>query len=92
MKPPSWTRTGWARVTLGAAAVWLVAIGWAYLFDRNGDGVDDGGLDLCARTASGVSPPLVSTLLVVHGNRPGAVVSDSFRLSPRSPPGFLPSS
>jgi hypothetical protein len=79
-------------VALCAAAVWLVAGGWSCLFDRNGDGVDDGGLDLCAHTASAASPPLVSPLRVVDRDRPGALVSDPFRPLPRSPPGLSPSS
>jgi hypothetical protein len=86
MRRGAWVKRWWGRSALiGAALVVLLGSG-TVLFDRNADGVDDGGLDLCAPPHPQVPDPLIATYLVVNPNLSSLLLLPGFLHSPRSPP------
>jgi hypothetical protein len=79
-------KSWWGRAGLiGAAPAVLLGSG-TVLFDRNGDGVDDGGLDLCGPLPLPVPDPRSMAHLVSTVDLPRLLLLAGFLPSPRSPP------
>ena len=70
---------------IGAALLVLLGSG-TVMFDRNGDGVDDGGLDLCSPPHPRVPEPLITYYLVANPTLPSL---PGFLDTPRLPPKHL---
>jgi hypothetical protein len=64
----------------------LVAFGGPFVFDRNGDGVDDGGLDLSLATAVVIALAESSELAPARWTLPPLKLSRVSLATPRSPP------
>jgi H+/Cl- antiporter ClcA len=84
-------RTGWciaAVIALAAsAAVLLSAISGLYVFDRNNDGIDDGGLDLhFAATDATHLPPIPLIVGCLRRSGPCIRLRRYPCSNPRSPP------
>ena len=76
-------------VLIGAALLVFLVSG-TVLFDRNADGVDDGGLDLWGPAHPLVPDPLIANRFVSSVTLPSLLLLTGFLSSPRSPPKLLP--
>ncbi len=76
-----WDRSG----LIETARLMLLGSG-TVVFDRNADGVDDGGLDLCAPPHPLVPDPLMTNSLLVNPNLLSLLLLSEGLHSPRSPP------
>lgn len=86
MRRGTWVMRWWGRCGL-IGAVLLVLLGsGTVVFDRNADGIDDGGLNLCTPLHPLVPNSLMTNSLVVNPNLPSLLLLSEFLHSPRSPP------
>jgi hypothetical protein len=86
---PGYVRGQWVQAAAVAVALLLFALGGSFAFDRDNDGIDDGGLSLLVE-ARVESPLLLSTGLILHPSSQTRVfVHYRFGFAPRSPPTAL---
>lgn len=85
----TWRNGWWGRGALLAVALVVLAASGSFLFDRNSDGIDDGGLDLCLGPGALVHAPLFAGLVIISFLGPNALFSPASRPFPRSPPRVL---
>src|SRR5438128_65248 len=79
----------WLRLAVLALVVLLPGAGSAYVFDRDGDGVDDGGLDLGPPAAFQGSVLSLLGLLLVGRALWNEELLTRVSSRPRSPPSLL---
>jgi hypothetical protein len=82
-------KTWWGRGAAIAAAVLLCLATGSLVFDRNYDGVDDGGLDLCLGTAVAISLPEFPAHVAVGWTFPPVTPLRVSGTTPRSPPAIF---
>lgn len=83
LKTETWRR---CAVAIATALLLLLPLDGSYAFDRDGDGVDEGGLDLHVQSPAGIFFHLLLGLILTGWtlqHRPPLV---GFQSSPRSPP------
>lgn len=68
----------------------LFSAGDLCVFDRNGDGVDDDGLDLSLETSVEIPPPVFSQVILIGWSLPHIPLVRSVPSTPRSPPDSRP--
>ena len=83
------TKRWWGKGALIALAFLILVGAGTFLFDRNSDGVDDGGLDFWTPQAAPVAAPLFSGVAIISLTLTSALLLPGFLSSPRSPPTLL---
>ena len=79
-------KSWWGRAGLIGAALLVLLGSGTVLFDHNGDGLDDGGLDLCGPLPLPVPGPRSMAQLISTVDLPRLLLLAGFLPSPRSPP------
>jgi len=86
MGRPGETVKWWVKAVAFAAALVLVALSGSVAFDRDHDGIDDGGLDVMVDASVEIPHLLLTGLILRASSRTFASVRYSFGSTPRSPP------
>lgn len=86
MGRPVGTVGWWVKAVALAAALLLFALGGSFAFDRDHDGIDDGGLDFMVDASVEIPQLLPTGLILLALPRTCASVRYRFGRTSRSPP------
>jgi hypothetical protein len=86
MGRPGETVRWWVKAVALAADLVLFALGGSFAFDRDHDGIDDGGLDFMVDASVEIPQSLLTGLILLASPRTRASIRYRFGCTPRSPP------
>ena len=76
----------WVQLAAVAVALLLFALGGSFAFDRNNDGIDDGGLSFLVEVRVEIPLLLFTGLILLPSSQTRGSLHYRFGSAPRSPP------